>query len=151
MCAFKHLNSDWCGGHEPSLLPDVCWRRNVTHCKFYSLYNTLLGTVSAADFVFEPLWQLAGDRLTAHPLHKRQRERERNGQRGRPSFVALLCPSICQSCGTGCVIATGMRMRTYVFVVYLCMCGHRFSFHFYYFSVVISFLSIRWGRIVHLP
>jgi len=66
-----------------------------------------LGTVSAADFVFEPLWQLAGDRLTAHPLHKRQRERERererNGHRGRPSFVALLCPSICQSCGTGCV------------------------------------------------
>lgn len=84
-CAFKHLNSDWCSRHEPFLLPDVCWRRNVTHCKFYSLYNTLLGSVSAADFVFEPLWQLARDRLTAHPLHKRQRKRERGDWTERPS------------------------------------------------------------------
>jgi len=37
-----------------------------------------LGTVSAADFVFEPLWQLAGDRLTAH---NRQQERERGMDR----------------------------------------------------------------------
>lgn len=93
-------------------LSDVRW--SVTHCKFSSLY-TLLGSISAADFVFAPPWQLAGDRLTAHLLHKRQREREKRTEAApvlQLSSALLHLPVLRDRV---CVIAAGMC----IFVIYL--------------------------------
>lgn len=48
--------------------PFLARGKNVTHCKLYLLNNTRRDWISEADFVFEMLWQLVGDRLTAHLL-----------------------------------------------------------------------------------
>lgn len=83
-----------------SVSPFLCQEKNVAHCKVYSLYNTRQGWISEADFVFELLWQLVEDRLTAHPLH--------NGGTGPvvQTPVPILPLSICHSSGTLCVCWT---------------------------------------------
>lgn len=74
-------------------------RKNVTHCKLYSLYNTLQDWISEADFVFELLRQLVEDRLTVHLLH--------NGGTGPvvQAPVPVVPLSICHSCEIVCVCA----------------------------------------------